>query len=211
MGYTHYYYMPKEVVDGHWKATSGMGKSMQISKRGNKDATDKEERDSIWSYFVNDTIDSFLKCYENYHKVFKHSRAKIEIIELERDHSPAPDGKWVDAWNRNYAYIHFNGVGDLAHESFTFPPKQNGYEKDEDKYYFEFTKTNYKPYDQCVTAFLLIAKYFLQDDIILKSDGNTEDWIKGGSMANFYNPRVYDYPKTLVDVLQPDFDREMEQ
>ncbi len=186
MGYTHYYYMPKEVVDGHWKGMEVLQvrDGMQI-------------KDAI-SYFVNATIDSFLKCYENYHKVFEHSRAKIEIIELEKDKG-------------NFTYIHFNGVGDLAHESFTFPPKQNGYEKDEDKYYFEFTKTNYKPYDQCVTAFLLIAKYFLQDDIILKSDGNTEDWIKGGSMANFYNPRVYDYPKTLVDVLQPDFDREMEQ
>jgi len=174
MGYTHYYYMPKEVVDAHWERTK-----------------QKEFGEGIPEATL--IINEFRERYDNYHRVFKHSRAKIETLELE-----------TDAMGR-YCYIHFNGIGDSAHESFTFPPKQNGYEKDEDKYYFEFTKTAYKPYDQCVTAFLLIAKHYLGDNIVLKSDGNIEDWIKGSAMSDSYTNR------SLIRTLQTDFDREVEE
>ncbi|MGB9812458.1 MAG: hypothetical protein ACPLRZ_11470 [Thermovenabulum sp.] len=72
--------------------------------------------------------------------------------------------------------------GDCSHESFYFPrdykplewekPKKNGL-------YFQFCKTAFKPYDLAVNVFLVIAKYHLQDKIRVCSDGKDTHWFDG--------------------------------
>ena len=42
--------------------------------------------------------------------------------------------------------------------------------------FFCFTKTAYKPYDLAVTVCLVIAKHHLGEDIIVRSDGDMENW-----------------------------------
>ena len=42
--------------------------------------------------------------------------------------------------------------------------------------YFDCTKTAYKPYDLAVTACLVIAKHYLGDDIVVRSDGEMNNW-----------------------------------
>jgi len=42
--------------------------------------------------------------------------------------------------------------------------------------YFYFCKTAYRPYDWAVTAFLVIAKHYLKDRLIVHSDGELHHW-----------------------------------
>ena len=69
--------------------------------------------------------------------------------------------------------------GDCSHETFYFPRllKAERWEKPEGGLYFDFTKTAFKPYDLAVTAFLIIAKKQLGDQIKVSSDGEVEHWI----------------------------------
>jgi hypothetical protein len=49
------------------------------------------------------------------------------------------------------------------------PTTQNGL-------YFDFCKTAFRPYDMAVTACLVIAKHYLQDRIVVRSDGDDDQW-----------------------------------
>jgi hypothetical protein len=68
--------------------------------------------------------------------------------------------------------VRFNGVAVVGHETFEFPRVYSG-NKD---VVFNFTKTAQKPYDLAVTSFLLIAKHYLGDDIVVYSDSSDKDW-----------------------------------
>jgi len=74
--------------------------------------------------------------------------------------------------------IIFNGRGDDAHETVYFPRvltrKDMNSVKPEKGFYLDCTKTARKPYDFYVMVFLIIAKFFLQDDIKISSDGSHE-------------------------------------
>lgn len=84
--------------------------------------------------------------------------------------------------------VHFNGVGDEGHETFSFPRVYHPYEgdtsySDNKNLFFDFTKTARKPYDLAVTSFLLIAKHYLKNDIVIHSDGSDEDWVKARKLV----------------------------
>ena len=66
-------------------------------------------------------------------------------------------------------FISINGIGDESHETF-FLSKSN--------IDWEFCKTARKPYDNVVTAVLILAKY-LFPSMYLRSDGSWGDWIEG--------------------------------
>jgi len=73
--------------------------------------------------------------------------------------------------------------GDCSHETLHFPkvyePRGDWDKPQMEKglpRYFEFCKTAYKPYDWPVTAFLLIAKHYLGDKLLVSSDGESEHW-----------------------------------
>jgi hypothetical protein len=66
--------------------------------------------------------------------------------------------------------ITFNGVGDLAHETFYFELSKRSVHG------FEFCKTARKPYDLAVISTLTILKYVFGDGLSIRSDGDADDW-----------------------------------
>ena len=68
--------------------------------------------------------------------------------------------------------------GDCSHETFDFPLRMEPpeWQEPENGKWFEFCKTAFKPYDWAVTAFLVIAKHYLGDKIVISSDGAIELW-----------------------------------
>jgi len=45
--------------------------------------------------------------------------------------------------------------------------------------YFECCKTAFRPYDLAVISFLIIAKHYLKNNIIVSSDGEDCHWFDG--------------------------------
>jgi hypothetical protein len=73
--------------------------------------------------------------------------------------------------------VDFNGIGDDAHEPFVFPyvfPDHTS---------FNFCKTQWKPYDEVVTACLIVARdHFSPSVLEISSDGSWDDWRSGAKL-----------------------------
>jgi len=87
--------------------------------------------------------------------------------------------------------------GDCSYETFHFPriiPDEYAHKIGKIRYhkidgtviynppervgrYFDFCKTNFKPYDLAVQVFLVIAKHHLGSRIIVASDGTIQQWL----------------------------------
>ena len=67
-----------------------------------------------------------------------------------------------------------NGCGDLSHETFGIAAHNTG---------FQFCKTARKPYDEIVTAALILFAARFGDQVTVSSDGTAEDWQAGLSLA----------------------------
>ena len=83
--------------------------------------------------------------------------------------------------------IVFNGVGDNGHEPFVFPGDTESTPRDPKiPAGFNFCKTAAKPYDEVVTACLLVARdHFPSSVLAIDSDGSwRDDWRDG---ANLYS------------------------
>lgn len=68
--------------------------------------------------------------------------------------------------------------GDCSYETFYFPRRYSPleWEKPDPKgLYFQFCKTAFRPYDLAVTAFLLIAKHHCKR-IVVATDGEDQHW-----------------------------------
>jgi hypothetical protein len=75
--------------------------------------------------------------------------------------------------------IELNGIGEHAHETFVFP---HGWSH-RDGHGFNFVKTAYLPYDQVVTACLLVARHhFTKEELTISSDGTFEMWQPGRAL-----------------------------
>jgi hypothetical protein len=66
--------------------------------------------------------------------------------------------------------ILFNGVGEFAHETFSFELSNRS------DHGFHFCKTSRKPYDLAVISTLTILKYVFGDGLSIGSDGDADDW-----------------------------------
>ena len=76
--------------------------------------------------------------------------------------------------------ICFNGLAKNGNDHETF-----GLEKTiEENSDFEFCKTAYKPYDIVVVACLSVLAEKLGHDVKVTSDGNTDDWTEGVTLAS---------------------------
>ena len=74
-------------------------------------------------------------------------------------------------------FVRFNGVNTDGGETFYFDRKQaNGVwsQMDENGLYFNFCKTNMRPYDEYVVEVLKLAREHFGDDIKLSSDGGEQ-------------------------------------
>lgn len=76
--------------------------------------------------------------------------------------------------------------GDCSHETFALMCKNDGRVDEEHGYIFECTKTAYKPYDLAVNVCLIIAKHYLKDDIVIRSDGEDSNWIEGVQLVQHF-------------------------
>ncbi len=73
--------------------------------------------------------------------------------------------------------VDFNGVGENAHEPFVFPYVFP------DRQPFNFCKTAYKPYDEVVTACLIVARAHFPPAVLeISSDGSWADWNRGAAL-----------------------------
>lgn len=70
--------------------------------------------------------------------------------------------------------VDFNGIGKNGHEPFVFPYVLPDHDS------FNFCKTAYKPYDEVVTACLIVARdHFPASVLEISSDGSWADWSRG--------------------------------
>ena len=115
---------------------------------------------------------------KDYEKALEDCRTIVKVIssgncKLLNDRILAGgDGSGSPEYKKD---ICFNGVADLAHETFALPARANDLEE------FDFCKTNRKPYDKVVVACLAILSSV--SGIVVSSDGNKEDWLEGLELA----------------------------
>ena len=79
--------------------------------------------------------------------------------------------------------VRFNGVGDNGNETFVIERlfKSSYPQKNDKGQLFAFCKTACKPYDNLVTACLVIFKHYFGESITVSSDGELADWKSGMS------------------------------
>lgn len=86
--------------------------------------------------------------------------------------------------------IYFNGVGSQGHEPFDFPGAPE----------FAFTKTVYKPYDEVVTAALIVARDHFPPEVLgIHSDGQWDEWAKGAALYEDVLHRTAHNPMTPIE------------
>ena len=78
--------------------------------------------------------------------------------------------------------------GSCDYETFTLDRVQESRtpSRENQEYFFNCTKTNYKPYDLAVNVCLVIAKHYLKDDIIIRSDGTEENWVEAAQLCDHF-------------------------
>lgn len=90
--------------------------------------------------------------------------------------------------------------GDCSYETFSFtrvlPDKGYPYSAHDGRpdLFFDCCKTAYRPYDVAVTAFLIVAKKHLGDDIKVSSDGEDAQWYDAKRLCYInlgYGPEFY--------------------
>jgi hypothetical protein len=88
---------------------------------------------------------------------------------------PAPDAKGIGSNEGLTGTLpHRTCNGDCSYESFWF---RRSLQSDDPTYMPDsFCKTNFRPYDLAVTAFLVIAKHHLRDEITVETDGDHPQW-----------------------------------
>ena len=84
--------------------------------------------------------------------------------------------------------VDFNGIGDKACEPFVFPGTVG----------FNFCKTSGEPYDEVVTACLLVARDHFNGSVLeISSDGSWQDWNSGANLYTFVLKRDAKNPMTM--------------
>lgn len=116
-------------------------------------------------------------------EIFKTIKGEMEIA-IERLPVVIGNGTGNGKFKPGNDCVIFNGYGDDSNEFFYFPQKGAAIELYTDRPFnekrvLEFCKTGKKPYDLVVMVCLLIAKWHLKSDIIIHSDGDSQDWEAG--------------------------------
>lgn len=120
------------------------------------------------------------KLKETARLIFKECKAMNIKLCYDEDNKSSPP-------RVNNTEINFNGFKDLSHETFILTPMING---------FNFCKTAKKPYDIAVTA-LLIYIHAHKPNIMIISDGDSDDWVEGRKLLYKVTGEYYDIPYTI--------------
>ena len=111
------------------------------------------------------------------------TRLAVQVIQTAEQQGiklADPSGEHLGAWRVDGDSVRLNGYGEDSHESFVWEkvcPEPQDWVKDGG--YFDFCKTNRKPYDVVVTALLLAVRESYGDAVRISSDGGFFDWKDG--------------------------------
>jgi hypothetical protein len=123
----------------------------------------------------------FLEDTYNFYAEFVHLARQIcQTAEKQGIQLADANGKRLGAWQADSESVQLNGYGEDSHESFVWEracPQPQEWVKD--GAYFDFCKTNRKPYDVVVTALLLAVRESYGDAVRISSDGGFFDWKDG--------------------------------
>ncbi len=129
---------------------------------------------------------------ELYDKVRKGFTELVKNAELNGITVADAFGEKAGAWQADGERIAFNGLGEKSCETFSFsqivPPQPHW--RANEKTFFDFTKTEYRPYDALVCATLILIKEVYGSQVEVSSDGGWEDWADGYELyySTFKNP-----------------------
>ncbi|MFN3466712.1 MAG: hypothetical protein ACK4WF_03315 [Candidatus Brocadiales bacterium] len=180
MGYTHHWYRQKEIDKGVFSAiVKDFRKLLPVlEKEGVKLAGSMGEGEP-------EITDDFV-CF-NGSRYCGHKKDEAVVIPWPTETA----GGIAKNETENVKAGHwFAGVllekrtcnGDCSYEDFVFERmyEPTGWERPkEGGLYFSCCKTAFRPYDLAVTAFLVIAKHYLEDNIRVVSDGREAHWFDG--------------------------------
>jgi len=128
--------------------------------------------------------------------------------------APSSEGTICDNWFAGVVLNQRTCDGDCSYETFNFPrilSEKYAHKIGKINYrkvdgtiaynepelvgkYFDCCKTNFKPYDLAVQVFLVIAKHYLKDKIIISSDGEIQHWIDATKICqNAFNYGMDDF------------------
>ncbi len=118
---------------------------------------------------------------ELYDKVRKGFIELVKQAELNGITVADAFGEKAGAWQADGERISFNGYQEESCETFSFsqivPPQPHW--RENEKTYFDFTKTNYRPYDALVCATLMLIKDVYGSQVEISSDGDWDSWSQG--------------------------------
>jgi hypothetical protein len=106
--------------------------------------------------------------------IYAHNR---NLKQLNSKNPDRMSGVTAHVKPGTYLGVAVNGTEDLSHEDFILPAHAEGLLG------FTFCKTNRKPYDDVVVAFLLILAHRLGERFDFASDGNRDDMLEGLALA----------------------------
>lgn len=183
MGYTHYWYREGEIAQKTFDRISEDAEQVCIaSKLPLGDGTGKNS-----PIFTNDLIslNGSVGCghEENTKIVIPWPSSNAGGVHDPRDSENPISGSWSAGVELQTRVCN----GDCSYESFYLPridyPKEIDKER-RNKMIFSFTKTAFRPYDLIVTTCLIIAKHYLGNKIILRSDGENHHWFDGALLCH---------------------------
>jgi len=131
----------------------------------------------VWK--IDPPVDRINQCASEMRQLIQARRDIVEVIP------PDPAFKGFDL-------VQFNGIGDHQGEDFVFPHNTLSFNFlsllskqpiPENLIGFNFCKTNGEPYDEVVTACLLVARdHFSPQELTILSDGEWDDWKDGRAL-----------------------------
>ncbi len=133
-----------------------------------------------WTWHARPDADALRACVADMSRVVETRRGSLA------DRQDRPGAAAVFVGSRTFADagdpgpdIVFNGIGDDGHEQFGFPLAPFTGDHPE----FQFVKTAAKPYDEVVTACLIVARdHFRPEVLTIASDGTWPDWAAGAAL-----------------------------
>lgn len=175
MGYTHYWYRHKEIepqtfsrIARDFRCLLPVFKNLNIQLAGGEGDGEPE-------------IDDEIICFNGSRHCGHPKDTSIAIPWPAKDATgiavPGEDVR-SGSWPAGVLLQKRACDGDCSYETFCLPRvfTDSEWQKPENGLYFDFCKTAFRPYDMAVTACLVIAKHYLQDRIVVRSDGDDDQW-----------------------------------
>jgi hypothetical protein len=118
--------------------------------------------------------------YNFYAEFTRYAVQIIQTAQVQGIQLADPSGEHLGAWRVDGDSVRLNGYGENSHESFVWEkvcPKPDVWVGEDA--YFDFCKTNRKPYDTVVTALLVAVSQAYGDTVSVSSDGSPSEWEDG--------------------------------